>query len=114
MPHLPVSAASSAGASTAASARVVIATLPDVACPAWRFPSEAPPAGLASAVAALPAGAALFAPVCVPFFSERGPSLRRSLEALALQQEDLGGGAVLHVFAIGDGWRSPGGGRVLS
>jgi hypothetical protein len=42
----------------------------------------------AAAVAPLPAGVALFAPVCVPFYRERGPSLRRSLEALVLQMNE--------------------------
>ena len=89
----------------------------DAECPAWRFPSEQPPQPVAAAVAPLPTGIALFASVCVPFYSERGPSLRRSLEALALQQEDIKlskEDGALHVFAIGDGWRSRDGGRVLS
>ena len=62
----------------------VVRSLADGACPAWRFPDGAPPAAVCAAVAPLPPGAVLFAPVCVPFYSERGASLRRSLEALAL------------------------------
>ena len=66
------------------------------------------------------------AAVCVPFYSEDGFALRRSLEALALQRDDMARHATvvrgvpaadvpeLHVFGIADGWRDGNGKRILS
>ena len=95
--------------------RLCVEFLNHASPPVWRFPSSPPPDDVSKVIASLPCNTRLFAPVCVPFYSEGGASLRRSLTALALQQEDLGIAAgALHVFAIGDGWRTPRGARILS
>jgi hypothetical protein len=74
----------------------------------------------------LPAAANIAIAVVVPFYSEPGYTLARTVQALALQRADMQRYAAvvdgvpadalpeLHVFAIADGWRKPDGAPILS
>lgn len=74
----------------------------------------------------LPASANIAVAVCLPFYSEPGYTLSRSLQALALQRADMQRYATvdkvafpqprpeIHVFAVADGWRKADGSSILS
>lgn len=135
---MPLAQAAAAAAYTRAAAapafgpRVTITPVWDADPPLWEPPathsSGCIPPVLDSLLLPFPPSKSsnVVAAVTVPFYSEDGYALRRTLEALALQAADMRTAAIvmdglpqsalpeLHVFAIADGWSKDDGTPILS
>jgi hypothetical protein len=111
--------------------RVILTPWWGVDPPVWDMDGSVIPPALDQLLLPMPEAdqASCVMAVVVPFYSEAGHTLRRSVEALALQRQDMRRVAYcematgkrapgrlpdIHVVAIADGWRKPSGETILS